>query len=359
MDSRVKAIHEDYTFVEVAWTDGQRAMQGEGLTPWGNNMTDALIVEEKGTRFPFVRSDNMDELLGVIHANKIRVKDKDGKSRTLQDVISSFKSLVNVDAEFGNGNERVVLRVHNTWIPLEKGRQKFVAPCHYSYQTLDEDNPRNAILLCTPEGMYVHADGPGQKKLLAQSGEGEEKNEHWHRVEASDRKVGVAAASFEETFGVEGMGMRKNAFVVVSIPLVQNVQKTPRWADIEEEDTAGSQGVYRSLGSSFSATVSADMERVAGKSKRLPKKMARSEKRYKNGAVKKEPIVVTLLLYNTVSGGDISDEDIKLAINDMENIYNLCEKRGKLSRLEAMLHDMDDKCMDKIKEKVFDPMSFS
>ena len=84
-----------------------------------------------------------------------------------------------------------------------------------------------------------------------------------------------------------------------------------------------------------------------------------------------EPIVCTILLYNTVEvpkGADVKVDttDIALAVSDMEHIYDLAKEHGgnvcKLSELPAMLHKLTAADMEVIKEKMakdplVDPMA--
>ena len=141
-----------------------------------------------------------------------------------------------VDAKV-SPKQKVVYRVQNAWVPLEKGqKERKIAPAHYSYQTLDRSNPRNLLVLGTAQGIFVHSDDRGVHKLMAHStkGDGEPVSTHWFTAEASETMVGRATTKAETSvgegkaraveMGVKGMGARANCFVVMSIPNRQAVR---------------------------------------------------------------------------------------------------------------------------------------
>ena len=372
---------KEYMAGTVAWNDGARGVSGGSLSCLGKNITDARIEAKDGGFCPYLRPHNLDEKLGVIDPTHLRMVEKDGTPCTLKEVLTTlngrakYMGYTSVDPKL-KPNEKVVFRVQSAWVPLAKDQtSRKIAPTHYSYQTRDPKDPRNLLVLGSAQGIFVHSDGVGQKKLLAHSvghtyqslpGNGPEVNTHYFEAEPSDTLVGRAA--YDDTLppaskkakavemGVEGMGPRANCFVIVSVPLKQ--KPTPRWADADETDDSAP--IYRSLaGASFAARVSV-AEEVYGSADKVHIDAVRDET---------EPIVVTLLLYNTVqTDADVASQriataDVGAAVQDMEAIYGLAKKHGgavcKLSELPAMLHKLEAKHVDEIRAKVqgeVDPM---
>jgi len=157
------------------------------------------------------------------------------------------------------------------------------------------------------------------------------------------------------------MGARANCFVVISIPNKQaprpqptqsfcyasgQLYSVPQMYAMYAVD-AQTTTAYRSLNSfyepsapdgvSTAAIVSADTSNVASKAQKNPIGIVRAEN---------EPIVVTIMVYNTVkvaaSGRQhcnvtISSDDITKAIDDMTKMYALCDTTCKLSELPVML----------------------
>lgn len=366
----------DYMSGTVAWNDGQRGVVNGKVSAFGRNITDARILSRSGKNLPFVRPHNMNEKLGITDAENIVFAEKDGTQVTAQDVLETlstraeYMGYTSVKTNVSK-NQKIVYRVQNAWIPLEEGQtEEDIVPAHYSYQTMSRDDPRNLIVLGTAQGVFVHSDDRGVQKLFAH-GEGEDGSvtEHWFKAEPTTTRVGQAVLNDTESrakraraveMGVRGMGPRANCFVVMSIP---NKQKPPVFREEEEGFP-----VYRSLSSvcgvSRSARVSV-AEEVVGTASANAIDIERPED---------EPIVCTILLYNTMevpkgrpanTDVKVDTTDIALAVSDMEHIYDLAKTHGgdvcKLSELPAMLHKLTKADMDVIMEKVakdppFDPM---
>lgn len=356
----------EYMAGEVAWNDGQRGVaQGGVLSCWGGNITDARIVAEDGAHLPFVRPHNHDEKLGVTDASNILFADG-----TAQDVLESlgerakYMGYTHVDAKVAP-NQKVVYRVQNAWVPVgEKEGVRKIAPAHYSYQTRRRDDPRNLLVLGTPQGTFVHSDDAGVQKLMGHRvGADGAVHTHWFAAEATDTLVGHAVVGDDilppaskkaraVEMGLKGMGARANCFVVMSIP---NKQKTrpPALSSWDLKNEAGA-CVYRSLGASSSARVSLD-DAPAGTADKNAIAIERPED---------EPIVVTILLYNAIEAKDcktptqVANTDLALAVADMERIYALGKKHGgavcKLSELPVMLRKLTKEdvatCTRKLKE---------
>lgn len=370
---------KDYQAGTIAWNDGARGVYGKKVSCWGRNITDARIEAKDGGFCPYVRPHNLREKLAVVDAKYILMVDKDGASVTLQTVLNEmddrakYMGLTSADPKVKE-NEKVVYRVQNAWVPLAKGQtEREIVPTHYSYQTMDKENPCNLMVLGSAQGTFVHTDGVGQKKLLAHSVDGDgEVNTHFFTAEPTDTLVGQAMDKEDDApapkkakaveMGVQGMGARANCFVVASIPLKQKEHVT---RGLSGYSCAGDDApVYRSLGAaseSRSARVSVS-EDVYGKADKVAIKAVRDET---------QPIVVTILLYNTVTtdadvdSHRIKTADVGMAVADMERIYNLARKHGGavcyIDELPAMLHKLSEEDMATIHKKVatdppFDPM---
>lgn len=378
----------DYSAGTVAWNDGQRGSVNGSLSAFGSNITDARIRTRKGTHLNVARPNNMNEKLGVTNASNFLFVEKDGTQVTAQEVLETiserakYMGYTSVNPRVSK-NQKVVYRVQNAWIPFERGQtEEDIVPEHYSYQTTSRSNPRNLIVLGTSQGVFVHSDGVGEQKLFAhETAHDGNVSEHWFKAEATSTRVGHSVLNdtvkagdtraHAVELGVKGMGPRANCFVVMSIPNEQKmtIRSDPTLCDTlddyGDDGTGLSMPVYRSLnavGVSRSARVSVS-NNVAGTAMQNRIAIQRPEA---------EPIVCTILLYNTmqVPKGtppgvpcNVSKTDLALAVSDMEHIYDLANEQGgsvcKLSELPAMLHKLTRDDMALIYEKIttpFDPM---
>ena len=375
----------DYMSGTVAWNDGQRGVVNGQVSAFGGNITDARILSRSGKNLPFVRPHNLNEKLGITDAENIVFAERDGTQVTAQDVLETLSTRAEYMGYTSvkpnvTKNQKIVYRVQNAWIPLEEGQtEEDIVPAHYSYQTMSRDDPRNLIVLGTAQGVFVHSDDHGIQKLFAHGeGEGGSVTTHWFTAEPTTTRVGQAVLNDSESrakraraveMGVRGMGPRANCFVVMSIPNKQKplvLRGLSSWQNNDDDDGAP---VYRSLGGSVcgvsrSARVSVAEEAV-GTASANAIEIERPED---------EPIVCTILLYNTMevpkgtspnADVNVDTTDIALAVSDMEHIYDLARTHGgdvcRLSELPAMLHKLTKADMDVINEKVakdppFDPM---
>jgi hypothetical protein len=344
-----------YTSVDVAWNDGQRGVVSKplGLSCLGGNITDARIETRDGV-CPFLRPSNHDETLGVVSADRILMADADGKQVSAQEVLDSlperakYRGYTAVDGKI-HAAEKIVVRAQTCWVRIPAGSTD-VVPTLKSYQTDDPGDPRNLIVLGTPSGVFVHNDAPGRNKLYAHSVDsaGTVTN-HWFTAEPNDDcLVGHAAVDDDAPtkrarvveMGIKGMGARTNCFVILQIPNTQRPRTTSRSCSFDDDAAP----VYRSLGVSRSARVSVS-DVAAGTARANATTIER---------VATEPIVATILTYNTLSGGaDVATTDVALGVADLDRQYDLVTKNGgvvcKLSELPAMLHRMTPEHVERIR----------
>ena len=364
----VVGANDRYQAGSIAWNDGQRGVsvssQGVAtLSPWGSNITDCCIATEDGGICQYIKPPNMNETIGVTDAEHILVKDDTGATVSLQHVLDTlgkdrygYRGYTAVEAGH-RATEKVVVRFQTAWVPIQSGTdQTHIVPQHYSYQTRDQMNPRNFLLLGTPRGMFVHSDTLGANKLFAHSvtATGTVRN-HWFTAEANKEcQVGHAAVGSADAgeMGIRGMGPRTNCFVTVALPNVQS-KDSPQGAEWAQYDDDGPYR-YRSLaavGESYAARVSV-AEHSVGDAAATPIAIKRPVG---------EPIVVTVLTYNTIQGprGYVGEptalavdvKDVAHGVADLDHQYSLVVKNGgtvcKLSELPAMLSkltlgDMED-----------------
>ena len=386
MNTNLRAIgaHDRYAAGSVAWNDGQRGVSVVNGTPtvsaFGSNITDVCIVDESRNMCQFIRPPNKDETLGVMDAKDLLMVDKDGTNVSVQDLLDDlegkckYMGYSSIDAK-AESNQKVVVRFQTSWVPIKKGTTVTkIVPQHYSYQTRSRTNPRNLLVLGTPQGVFAHTDDAGGNKLFAHSvSESGTVNNHWFEAESNkDCMVGHAATAPDSDglsvkkarsveMGIRGMGPRTNCFVTVAVPNTQKTETTSRaWSSVvtNDDDDDDGMSVYRSLcvGKSYAARVSVAEESV-GTCDPNAIDIVRPDD---------EPIVVTVLTYNTVEVPDdfegeptemtITPVDVALGVADLDRQYDLVKQNGgvvcKLSELPAMLHKLTDKHMVDIVNKV-------
>lgn len=353
------SVH-DFVPGTVSWSDGDRGVCEDGsLSCFGSNNTDAKLKGKHGKVYPYLRSPNYDETLGVTTADKVVIGVEDGREKTAQDVLMSLDERGRKQGNFEisaviSEKHPVVVRVMNAFVPLSRGQEEeYVVPTHYSYQTFD--TPRNLLVCGHKGGIDLQADARGDNPLYSlKKGRDGSVSQHFYKVYESDNEVGTGPVSLEggegHGVGIKGMGKRDNVFCIMSVPN----KYTPPILRSFQIDEDGAE--YRSLsatsheGVAKAAILGVDDENVGFVSGKKQKIEYGGE----------EAIVITLLYYNTIRSvnadhtGSVAVPPLAVAaaVNDMKKAYSLCDDVGKLSNLGAMLIKMTETHYSVVKRKL-------
>eukprot|EP00438_Fugacium_kawagutii_P023541 Skav200896 [mRNA] locus=scaffold1581:171508:174646:+ [translate_table: standard] len=387
----------------VSWDDVSRGTVGGSLSCWGANITDTYLKSKKsGTRLFTVRSDNWNEKLGAVSADEIAVVAGAGgrgpvQPVTLQSVLQSlghFGGYAGLDPGtnlFDSSlDAKCSIRFQTTFIPVEDsgsapGKLEFATEA-YNYNTMDDSDPRNLVLLCTSQGVAVQQDGCGAKKLFHHAVDDVGRiHRYWLEAEESKHKVGGEQRETEEeraealargkatssVIGVRAMGQRFNVLMTIQVPLQQSrsVPKAPTfwtmlegsnpWKAASKKKSKKESSKESSLFSQFSGAKSvmycadADGERDRCSRRRLGLSARSSDSSGQSTAARvsrgseydtwpglsvstvsrnaSEHVTVTVVLYNAVKGGVPSEGDVIAAIDDLESLYRACSETGKLA----------------------------
>ena len=388
---------------------------GGSVSCWGANITDTRLYEKTGKLLYTCRSDNWNEKLGRVSADEIAVVVGNEQATVTNNTPVSLKPITLADFLKRTGtyasytgvkadtnlydatlDSEVSIRFQTTFLPVdESGCTEFCTEA-YNYNTLSDSDPRNAIVLCTTQGIAFQQDGAGAKKLFHHSVDSQGNvHQHWLEAERSAHTVGGAQIESKEeavaaaargkatasVIGIEAMGTRFNALMTVQIPLQQKRKQIPVsfFAGAEEEMMSPAQptgskaasaldfglyedqcleiqaasaldfGLYESTDylpnfkdqcQSVVASVQGTLVGTANAARvsRGSEVSGAGMVGVKNKEPKRDPgqhVTVTIVLYNTVVGGVPSMSDVAAAIEDMERLYAVCAWSGKLSEKGA------------------------
>lgn len=390
LDKNARAANAKYVGVTTSWDDSNRGVTASGLSALGKNIRDARLVSKDGHVVPYVRTDNFKEFLGVVDPARVTVTPGGASFAEFFAKLPAHVAYAGVTVADWNVKEppvpaKVVMRFQNAFVGIEEGTTRQVAPASFSYQTTDEDDPRNMLIVFTPTGWYVHFDGVGYKSLLQHDKKpgGKALTDRWFEVEATEFAVGKATTTKEGTvdkavdvdtapsrqadtrlpaktasegveLGVKGSGPRCNRMMVVAIPLKQKPPPPPATrsfsfsCDDEDEGTI----VYRSCGLPEDAVGTARAARL-GVGETVGETAVRSREVTLDES---EPIVITQIDYQTLSLATkgprvaVSKSDVDAVVADMERQYALCDHSCYLSELPCMLHKFEDEHRERIRQ---------
>mmetsp|Transcript_61332 Transcript_61332/g.143568 ORF Transcript_61332/g.143568 Transcript_61332/m.143568 type:complete len:465 (+) Transcript_61332:63-1457(+) len=420
VDATMKAINEacrsrgrhysTYSCQVVSWDDVSRGTVGGSLSCWGANITDTYLKSRHGKNLFTVRSDNWNEKLGVVKAEEVAVVASKSGGGPLQPV--TLRSVLQQLGEYGSyagltrGTDlsnaaldaQCSIRFQTTFIPVEEGadglgKLEFATEA-YNYNTMDDADPRNLVLLCTSQGMAVQQDGRGAKKLFHHAVDDDGQiHRYWLEAEESRHQVGgqqkesaeerleamARGKATSSVIGVRAMGTRFNVLMTIQVPLQQ---RPPQRA--KKTKGGGGFGFFSSLGGVLPMASVAyasksdptqycacaeeldldacmdDMEASCEKEAATlflrssrecrrsfaPSRGTSSAARVSRGtehdvwgglSVKDpkrntaEHVTVTVVIYNAVKGGVPTPQDVVAAIDDLEALYRSCSESGRLA----------------------------
>eukprot|EP01047_Picozoa_sp_COSAG01_P026361 COSAG01_NODE_1695_length_9464_cov_4.884677_13_plen_451_part_00 len=210
-----------------------------------------------------MRSDNWNEQLGkvatsdvaIVTGNETPGGGSDLRPVTLRDFLKraaehgSYAGLgADVDLSLDALDQECSIRFQTTFLPVDEsadGRSALeFATEAYNYNTLDDADPRNLLLLCTTQGVALQQDGKGAKRLYHHAVDAEgTTHRYWLEAEQSAHKVGGAQVetatekadaiargkATAAVIGTRAMGTRFNVLMTVQLPLQQQRKRAARY----------------------------------------------------------------------------------------------------------------------------------
>jgi huntingtin len=348
-----------YSCAVISWDDVSRDVLTNGtMSCWGENISDTRLVARDGRPLFTVRTPNLNEHLGVVGARDLAVVAHNAAgdlepmllSSLLQN-IGKHGAYAGLDPSLNLFDEaldsKISLRLQTTFLPLAPNQQALeFAPEVRNYQTRSPSDPRNLLLLCTTQGVFVQQSDVDFTRLYAHApyGASSGASRHWFEAERSTHVVGgeqrESNQEREDAFsrnkatgsviGTRGMGVRFNVLMTIQIPLAQLAP--PRVT------TGASSQRFRSLSGSHQAAIPAQVISTRpGISNAARVSLGTKHDDWRGLGVRTprrhatEHITATIVTYNTTAGGVPSAEDVLAATQDLDAIYAGCASQGELA----------------------------
>jgi hypothetical protein len=265
----------------VSWEDEKRATIGLALSSFGTNIADVRIWERNRMPLYTVRSQNWNERLGLVKLSDVSVVTGNhvpgGSSPELTTVDtllsqSKYYEYTGIDRAtnlgLGDKEKLATIRFQTVFLPMidifknetmsdisdknvsdknvsdKKDTIEFCTEV-YSYNTTSDDDPRNVLLLCTPQGTSFQQDGVGAVSLFEHCVDKQDKiHRYWLEAEQSSFQVGGAQQAIDDPMidektkseelaaaqrgkstavriGTRAMGTRFNVQMLIQVPLEQ------------------------------------------------------------------------------------------------------------------------------------------
>jgi len=378
--------YSNYSCKTVSWDDVQRGTVGSNLSCWGSNITDTRLYAKDGRKLFTVRGNNWNERLGKVSSSDVAlVATPDPTDSSVPPQPFTLREVLSRSSEFGKYaglNEEniskdvldkdVSIRFQTTFLPVDLGEKTSLefAPEAYNYNTNSDHDPKNLIFLCTSQGLAIQQDGHGSKRLYHHAVDNDGCiRRHWLEAESSNHKVGGCQVETKQekedaikrgkatssVIGVKSIGTRFNVLMTIQIPLEQKVTRKECYEgtglclfggggdeeeeydfcyeeecmddeEDEEEYCASPSPKERRCGSiTYGHSSTARVSRGSYEDT-WDGLTVDQPKRHEN-----EHITATIVLYYTCAGGVPTEQDVKAAIDDLEELYHSVKTNGLLS----------------------------
>jgi huntingtin len=389
-----QAAGHNWNCKSVSWEDVSRGVSSSGLSCWGPNISDVRLLEKNNTLLYTLRSDNWNEMIGQCSAQDIAVvvgnTDDTGELRpiTLKEYLmnigdyASYSGL-NMDSVYNEAlDDTVSVRFQTVFLPVSEDRSEMEFCSEvYNYQTRRDSDPKNLLLLVTPQGSSLQQDGKGAKKVFFHEYDfsSDKTHRYWLSAESSSHSVGGSQEETEEEMqkamargkstaihiGTRAMGTRFNVQMLIQIPLKQKEVRRYRGLlflggssySNEEMGCDSSDEYMGCMDFRLRGAVSCD---GGGYGQSFAARVSRgSEHDIWDGLtvknVERDPsqhITCTVTMYYTVESGIPTPEDVQAAVRDLEEMYASCRKSSRLTDANELLAEMNPEIHEKIQKKI-------
>lgn len=407
--------------VPVSWEDAQRGTVGGALSCWGGNISDVRLWERGGRMLYTLRSNNWNERLGYVSSKGVAImigNEKAGAPLTAVTLQSYLRNIgqhaayagVETDSLYDDSVDQLLtIRFQTVFLPVaatELAKTEFCTEV-YNYNTRADDDPRNLLLLATPQGTSVQQDGQAAKKVFFhQVDEAGAAKRYWLEAERSSEGVGgeqkesaesAAAAwargkSVAVRIGTEAMGTRFNVQMLIQLPLQQKPRPVQRFSSGAGGFGGGGFGSGASpcsgafgaapqcapmampdatleccfmapppsaaFGVSLPSKKRMQAPQAIGVSNAARVSRGTLEDVYRgvaNRQMKRDASqhgTITVTMYYTVAGGVPSAADVKSAVDDLDALYKACPSDKRLVDCTEVTAELTVKVANDIGTKV-------
>ena len=184
------AAKAGFKCVPVSWEDAQRGTVDGALSCWGGNICDVRLWEKSGKLLYTLRSQNWNERLGYVSSKDLAVvvgnEQPGGAAATPVTLKSYLENIgrhaayakVGTPSLFAPGVDDIVsIRFQTVFLPIADRETVEFCTEKYNYNTPSDDDPRNLLLLCTPQGTSVQQDGARAQRI------------YYHAIDPSGRRT--------------------------------------------------------------------------------------------------------------------------------------------------------------------------
>lgn len=352
--------NSNYRALKTSWNDNSRIQNSS----YGSNITDARLRGRDDQNYLVIRPQNFNEKIGKVNASEVKLMAKK-KFNTLSEI--TLKEYLENFGEYASASSNIEYSKHHSIysetrdsevgirfqaviIPADPNKDfetiEFT-PETYNYQTIHNNDPRNAILTCTSDGTFVELDKRGFNRQFLHKFD----NGIWKKyfMEASTTSHGISLSQDETidefidslnkdkavstSIGISSMGKGFNRLMTIQVPMVQRFTNTtfnviPACAKASSNIAASAKTSSIVAASAKTAPQSVNAARVSfGKFHNvLEPKLITSFERDNSCS-----ITITVQFYFLCK--KIDSDDIKKIIDVLEDAYKGCNWSGNLMSL--------------------------
>ena len=316
-------------YVRVGWEDCTRAKN----SCLGKNISDWTFVLKDGRLLNYIRHPNFSDRTLTVSTDDICVivgnetYNAPLEPVTLKTYLKNYSKYnpgfpEGLDLSNGLDKELVTIRYIAVIVPVgEDGRQE-VAPTCYSYNTTDNDDPNNFISSSFHLGTGSRTDSVKcQKVFLVKTNEDGSRDDCWFKITSEEKETEIEKSVEASVLGTRSTGTGRDRVMCFQIPRVKgvNVSESESESDDDGDSNWTSGACYRSacVGGGTKSVSRGNVSFGSSSGKTSINDNIKTHVRETS-----QNITLTFAKYYTTTTGLLSDREVDLIMDDLDEMYS-------------------------------------
>ena len=315
-------------YVSVGWEDCTRAKN----SCIGSNISDWTFVLKDGPQLKYIRHPNFSDRTLTVSTNDVCVVVGNETHNTPLEPITLKNYLKNyskynpgmtagLDLSNGEETELVSIRYIAVIVPVgEDGRQQ-VAPTCYSYNTTDDDNPKNYIASSFHLGTGSRTDSSAcQNVFLVKTNEDGSRDDCWFQITSEDQETVEEQNVEASVLGTRSTGTGRDRVMCFQIPRKKDDPYESESESESDDDSSSGGSVYRSatayVGGGTKGIKRGNVSFGSKASKNTTNSDIKTHVRDRS-----QNITLTFAKYYTTTDGILSERELDLIVENLDEMY--------------------------------------
>ena len=341
LPQRLARYNLDY--VAVGWDDCTRAKNSS----IGKNISDWTYALKDGTKLKYIRHPNFGDRTLTLSTSDICVvvgneeHNATLKPITLKEFLKNY-SKYNPDMPEGidlssGEDEHVTLRYISVIVPVgEDGRQE-VAPVCYSYNTTNNDNPKNYIASSFHLGTGTRTDNSSSQNVyLVKTNKDNTRENCWFKITSEDKETDEEKRVKASVLGTRSTGVGRDRVMCFQIPrqldkyervIVDSESDSESYSESESDSESDGKPIVKAAFRSASSGGTKGIQRGNVSFGSAAGATVINKQIKTNSRDTTQNITLTFAKYYTTDTGIITDNELNEIVSNLNEMYD--DKKAK------------------------------